>query len=320
MSSAKLAALVGAHLGERIPPEVPIGFPTGAALRLGSQAWVLNDRDNGRSLGPALAWAGRQGHIDELHLLVGSDAAHLARQAQAFHPEPRIWRIEGRELIAATPEPIAAVAELEPAVASCADLFTHAGARAVVEQDMLIAEVEGLEVARAFVVDDAVTVEIGVGRFDREAHQVISAERPTSETLQEVVQLVRRYRHPGAPPHPLNRLARERFARSMLIDSPDLVGAGSLEAMRGMRPPPDLRTAWPAAATGVDLQGRPLVVVCSVGVDLDLIPVAAEARLIDGRHGRLIVVLPRRDLHEVTRMVAGLLVEPAELVALDLAI
>ncbi len=295
-------------------------MPTGAALRLGSQAWVLNDRDNGRSLGPALAWAARQGHIDELHLLVGSDAAHLARQAQAFHPEPRIWRIEGRGLVAAAPEPIAAVAELQPAVASCADLFTRAGARAVVEQDMLIAEVEGLEVARAFVVDGAVTVEIGVGRFDREAHQVISAERPTSETLQEVVQLVRRYRYPGAPPHPLNRLARERFVRSMLIDSPDLVGARSLEPMRSMPPPPDLRTAWPAAAAGVDQQGLPLVVVCSVGVDLDLIPVAAEARQIDGRHGRLLVVLPSRDLLEVTRMVAGLLVEPAELVALDLAI
>ncbi len=310
-------------------------MPSGAALRLGSQAWVLNDRDNGRSLGPALAWAARQGHIDELHLLVGSDAAHLARQAQAFHPEPRVWRIEGRELIAATPEPMAAVAELQSAVASCADLFTRAGARAVVEQDMLIAEVEGLEVARAFVVDDALKddalkddalkddglkVEIGVGRFDREAHQVISAERPTSETLREVVQLVRRYRYPGAPPHPLNRLARERFARSMLIDSPDLVGARSLEPMRSMPAPPDLRTAWPAAAAGVDLQGLPLVVVCSVGVDLDLIPVAAEARHIDGRHGRLLVVLPRRDLIEVTRLVAGLLVEPAELVALDLAI
>lgn len=286
----------------------------------GSRAWVLDDRGGGRSLGPALAWAGRQEHVEELHLLVDAhgDASVLARRAQAFRSEPRVWHIEGRELVAATPEPVAVQPELPGELATIVELFAEAGARALVTNDMVLAEVAGLEVARAFLLDDAVRVEIGVGRLDREAHEVISAQRPTLETLREVVKRVRRHRYPGAPEHPLKQLARERFACSMLIDDPGLVGARTLEPLRGMPPAPDLRTAWPAAATGVDPEGRPLVVVCSVGVDLDLLPTAADARLVDGRNARLVVVLPERDLHPVTSMVAGLMIEPAEFVTLDL--
>ncbi len=280
---------------------------------------MVDDRSGGRSLGPALAWTGRQGNVSELNLLVDADpdAALLARRARAFLPEPRIWRIDGRELVAAVPEPAPVQSELPAELASSVELFAEAGARAVVANDMVFAEVAGLEVARAFLVGHAVRVEIGVGRLDREAHEVISAHRPMVETLREVVQRVRSHRYPGAPEHPLKRLARERFACSILIDQPALVGARSLEPLRGLPAAPDLRSAWPAAATGFDLEGRPLVLVCSVGVDLDLLPMAADARFVDGRNARLVVVLPERDLHPVTAMIAALLVDPVEFVALD---
>ena len=80
---------------------------------------------------------------------------------------------------------------------------------------------------------------------------------------------------------------------------------------------PDPRTPWPAAATGVAADGSPLVVVCSVGVDLDLVPAAADARLVDGRAARLVLAVPPRDRHPVTEALAGALAQPADVVAVD---
>jgi hypothetical protein len=59
-----------------------------------------------------------------------------------------------------------------------------------------------------------------------------------------------------------------------------------------------------------------VVVVCSVGIDLDLVPFAADARLAAGRpDARLVLVVPERDAHPVTRELATLLRVPAEIVA-----
>jgi hypothetical protein len=80
---------------------------------------------------------------------------------------------------------------------------------------------------------------------------------------------------------------------------------------------PDLRTPWPSPATGLDTAGRPLVVVCSVGVDLDLVPAAADARLADGRGARLLLALTSRDAHPVTLALAAALADPAEIVTVD---
>ncbi|MGH9164992.1 MAG: hypothetical protein ACRDZW_05695, partial [Acidimicrobiales bacterium] len=56
------------------------------------------------------------------------------------------------------------------------------------------------------------------------------------------------------------------------------------------------------------------VVVCSVGIDLDLVPAAADARLADGRGARLLLALPEPDGHPVTCGLAAALVDPAEIV------
>jgi hypothetical protein len=57
---------------------------------------------------------------------------------------------------------------------------------------------------------------------------------------------------------------------------------------------------------------RPLVVVCSTGVDVDLVPTAVDARLADGREARLVLVVPERDDHPAHATLAASLVEPAE--------
>jgi hypothetical protein len=55
-----------------------------------------------------------------------------------------------------------------------------------------------------------------------------------------------------------------------------------------------------------------LVVVFSTGIDVDLVPVAVDAWLADGRNPRLVIVVPERDDHPYLRPLADALQEPAE--------
>ena len=77
----------------------------------------------------------------------------------------------------------------------------------------------------------------------------------------------------------------------------------------------------PPSATRLD--GTPAVIVCSVGVDLDVIPYAADARLAAGVGAggsspvETLVVLPERDLLPVTRELANQLRHSVSLVALS---
>jgi hypothetical protein len=55
-------------------------------------------------------------------------------------------------------------------------------------------------------------------------------------------------------------------------------------------------------------------VVCSIGIDVDLVPAAADVRLTDGREARLVLVLPAADDHPLIRDLAAALADPAEVV------
>jgi hypothetical protein len=81
-------------------------------------------------------------------------------------------------------------------------------------------------------------------------------------------------------------------------------------------PRPNVKDPVPCCAAGEDAHGRPLLVVCSTGVDLDLVPFAADARLAATGTGdaRLVVAVPERDAHPVTRALAAALHHPAEVI------
>ena len=292
-----------------------VAFPGGAALVGDDGAWVLADAEPARALGPALAVARRAGVTGTVNLFVASDGGLLARRASQFAVPPVIWVLDGTSAMPAAPTPVPVAEALDPRVPPYADLITAAGADPVVEHGRLIGEVDGLEVARVVLDADGPHLEVGVGRFDREAHALLSHDLPTEATLRQVVELVREHRHPGAEPHPLNRMAAARWLRSRVVAEPALVGADHLTPMAPILEAPDLRTPWPSPATGLDDHGRPLVVVCSVGVDLDLVPAAADARLADGRGARLVLAVPARDAHAVTIELAAALAEPAEVVS-----
>jgi hypothetical protein len=157
-------------------------------------------------------------------------------------------------------------------------------------------------------------LEVGVGAHDREAFQLIHGDVPPAEALAGVVAKVAPHRRPGAEPHPLNRLGAERLLRHRLLAAPDLVGAVVLAAAPPPLARPNLRDPVPCVATGLDAAGRPLVVVCSVGIDLDVVPFAADARSAVGGEHRLIVAVPARDVHPVTLALAADVVPPAEVI------
>lgn len=314
--AAKLKTLVETTAGPA--DRRSLAFPGGAALAGADGTWVLGD-----ALGPALAVARQElrtggrprkaGSLDRLHVIVegDGDTGVIARQASQLAVPPAVYRIEGRTLVEAVPTPLVPDPPLDPRVAAFADEIAAAGADPVVEHGRLIGEVEGLEVCRVEVdAEGEPRLAIGVGRFDREAHELLRGD-----TLDVVVDRVRLLRIVDPEPHPLKRWAAGRGLRSRVVRDPALVGADVLTPMATTLEAPDLRTPWPAPATGIDVDGEPLVVVCSVGVDLNLVPMAADARLADGRGARLVLAVPTRDVHPITVDLAAALAQPATVVA-----
>ncbi|HMQ27317.1 MAG TPA: hypothetical protein PKA98_15100, partial [Acidimicrobiales bacterium] len=157
-------------------------------------------------------------------------------------------------------------------------------------------------------------LEVGVGRHDREAFAMIHGDLPTPDALMSVIDAVLAQRRPGASPHPLNRLAAERWLRALLVERPGLVGARSLRPVDPPVPRDNVKDAAPAPTLGESEDGTTVVVVCSAGIDLDLVPGAADARSWHAPEARLVLVVPERDDHPVTRALAAALTVPAEIV------
>jgi hypothetical protein len=238
-----------------------------------------------------------------------------------------VWHADERALLPAVAEPFLPPAEPPASHLACRDLIVAGGADPVVEHGVLAGEVEGLEVCR--VVDDEFSgeprLEVGTGAHDREAFAMIHGDVPTVESLARIVAAVAEHRRLDAPSHPLNRLARERLLRAAVIASPELAGASELTPVAPPVPRQNLKDAVPCVAAGRAPDGAPVVAVCSVGVDLDLVPFAADARLaaeaaepgVRGEGSRLVVMTPRRDLVRVTEELAGLMRRRCELRTLD---
>ena len=188
-------------------------------------------------------------------------------------------------------------------------LLSDQGLEVIYEHGVLRGEVLGLEVART--VGDQ--LEVGVGRHDRAARfEMRPAEDPRAG-LAEAASAVRSMRVAGAPRHPANTLARGRWLRSVVCSSPSSIGLSWLEPVAPPLPWFDLPEAGAAPAVGRAPDGSPVIAVCSVGIDLDLVPTAADCRLLYGSPSvSLWLVVPEGDDVPVTRALAGSLDPPAE--------
>lgn len=308
----KLRALVADHLGGLgdAAPAPASSFGLGAGLVAGGDAWVLVAERAERALGPALAWArqaGFPGAIGRLHVLAEAATGLLARRAAQFEVPITIWRVEGRGLVAADADPIAGPPEASAAHEHLRALIVAGGAIPVVEHGVLFGEVHGLEVCRVVDGPDGVArLEVGVGAHDREAFALVHGDVPTVDALADVVTAVAAHRTPGAEPHPLNRIGAERALRARLIADPGRVGATSLQPAEPPVPRANVKDPAPCVAAGDGPTG-PLLVVCTIGVDLDVVPFAVDAWLLAGAdpHTEIVLAMPARDDLAVTRALAG---------------
>jgi len=325
LNAAKLDALVTAQFG---PGERGRhAFGSGAALTGTDDAgepvvWVLVEERAERALGPALLWAERQG-AQRLHLVVddAGPAAVLARQAECFaDPRPVVWQVAARSLAPATPGGVVTT-PAAPVPPELVDLLHDAGLDIVVEGGIVRGELNGLEVARIAVgfstAGEALAeplLEVGVGKADRELTGMLHAGLPPVDQLARVVEIVREHRRVGAEPHPLNQLVPERWLRAVLCREPALVGLGALHPVAGPHVRTNLRDRDIAVALGESPGGDPVMVATAVGVALDLVPMAADARAVLAPEAALLLAVPERDDVAGNRRLAARLTAPASIV------
>ncbi len=267
MDTERLAALRLAKLRALAPVEIAAGdsLAFGPVVRDGADAWVMID-DPGALVG-AVVWALR-GDVTRLEVVVepddAFDAAAIARRAQLLRePEIRVWEATEAGPIPVGPtdpvvsaEPPVAPSEAEPLLA----VLREHGVDPVVEDGAIVGEIAGLEVARIDLRGDEPTLSVGVGQFDRDLNDMLVDSDGTEPAVQlaAAARAVGRHRRPGAAPHPLNRLRRERWLRSMIVEDPAVVGCERLVAVPPL-PVEGLRAPSPApaleAATASDVGG-----------------------------------------------------------------
>jgi hypothetical protein len=312
---AKAGALVRDHFGEAPREHTPIAG--GAALHDATTAWVYVAGDPRRTLGRALAIAARHGLVN-LHVLVEERGGALARRGAELVPPVLVWQVEGRALVPVVGEPLPAPIDPPAGADRFVAMLEAAGVEVVVEHGEVLGEVRGLEVARVRVSPETgdLVLEVGVGRFDQEATAVLHAHLPTADALARAVELLSLHRRAGARPHPVNRLARDRWLRAQLLDDPARAGLVALSAVAPPLPRPNLKDAHPAPAIGIDRDGARVLVVCSVGVDLELVPVTADLIARDAPE-RVLLVTPARDQVPVQRELAARLSAPVAFTAVE---
>jgi len=350
----KLRALVSEHQGQPIDA-IPGGFANGAALVVDGRAWVLIDGDGDRALGPALAWAIRHEAtsldlIAESHTgLLARRAERFSFPITVWYPVERALLPALAEPLTASPDAQPAHLEVRGVIEGAGAIFTVEHGVVTGEVHGLevcrvvdsptsgyFDEPDGGEPVSAMAfntggaddatdadhpeavpegVSEGVIVEVGVGGPDREAFRIIHGDLPTVTALAEVVTTVSGHRTPGAPPHPLNRLAQERLLRWRVQQEPGLVGLDHVEPAEPPLPRHGLNEVVPCVASGVDLDGQPCRVVFSVGVDLDVVPYVADVHATTD--DPVLVVLPTRDLMSITREMADLLARPVTFATLD---
>ncbi|MEO6122079.1 MAG: hypothetical protein ABIR32_00105 [Ilumatobacteraceae bacterium] len=322
LNNLKLRALVRDHLGHEIgdiSQTKPVPFGRGSALVIDEGAWVLLDGQPERGLGAALAWVTRQPAATRLAVITEAASGVLARRAELFMFPCTVWHAADRVLVPAVNEPYPEPAPIDPAHEALRPLIVEGGAEPLTEHGVLTGEVRGLEVCRA-VTDhhiDEVRLEVGVGTHDREAFLMLHGARPTIEALADVVGSVSQHREVGAALHPLNRFGAERFLRWMVVHSPDRVGASSLRAVDPPVVRSNIKDPVPCVALGEADDGKAMVVVCSTGIDLDLVPFAVDARQMHAPDAELVIVVPPRDVSPVTIAIAAMAVAAPRIVAWD---
>jgi hypothetical protein len=323
-----LRALVKRRFGPQVADGArSIRFAGGAAIAATAEDGVPIGAvfaNSPAGLGAAIDLADREG-AQHVYFFCELNSPAIARRAAEFALDVSVIDPDGdfQTLEPEVPTPEQPVPDqLWPAAAR----LSGAGLDVEWEHGILTGEWLGLEVARAALDSssrDGFTIDVGVGKHDREATTVMFPNGVPDSFLDQTVATVRELRRPDAIPHPANQLAPERWLRAILRRQPGLVGLADVRSGPSPEPRFDLRDRSIAPAWSAEGDGPPVVLACSAGVDPDLVPQAADARrqapgwvgfVPDGGAPRLRVVVPEGDDHPMVRRLAALLRRPAEVV------
>ena len=305
LRATKLVALVGSVRGvDSSTVAKPSGESSLVATSYDGRTYALADRLG--DLGPILRWALSRADrgvtvFADVDAGRGSNTAgHLARRAGLLNADVEVLAVTGAATDPAAPLPLPLPPTLSDSAWRLAAVMADAGARVVDDHGRLTGEVDGLEAARVEEAPGDVdpVLQIGIGAADRELGRSVHGHLDDAERLQHVIATIRQHRRPGSALHPLSRLARPRWVRSMLFSNPDAIGLSVLEPRPPLESFPGVFDGQPAAAYAPSDRAT---VVCSAGVDLDLIPTAVDLRHRIDPDSRLVVVLPGRDAELATR-------------------
>lgn len=310
---AKLAALSRDYAQFDSQPEVRGSL---AVSRDGNRAAVLIEEGTAADLGAAFLWAARS-EVEHVNIFVDSNADLIARMASYFAAPSTVWSVLGAIATPATPaafNPAPTTPNVDPELL---DILAQAGCEVVLEHGVYRGEIHGLEIARLVQWptetggDGEYHLEVGVGRFDRDATAAVHADTSPRELLESTVELIRRHRQGGALGHPIQYLARSRWLRSELIREPDRIGLAHLDVADMTSEATGIKDDHPCAALGITADGAPALVVCSTGVDVSLAARAGDTRAFHDPALELHIAVPERDATTVTHTLATLLSEPA---------
>lgn len=253
-------------------------------------------------LGGVFVWIDRH-QPAEIDLVVDHHGGVHARRAELLAPECRVWEAVGTDLHRAEPEPIPPALPRPGDTAHLESILTEQQIDVVCEDGLIRGEIAGLEVARILHGPDGPVLEAGVGRFDREAGALLNAGQEPERSVANTAAQVRPHRVHGAVSHAVNRLARERWIRSMIVANPSMVDIDLPELVEPIPPRANLLEVVPAACMGTDGDRRVLV-VCSAGVDLGLVPAIADLVRVHEPDAVRIVVPERDRLPHLDRLVS----------------
>ena len=319
LAQLRLRAIVGVRSDVEVSE-----FGQAVGLVVEDVAWVYVTGRHERSLGPALMWALRN-NAKALKLFSSESAGDLARIASHFDFVIEVFEVDAAGVARVAAPKIVEKIEVSVADEMFAEFIKSAGADVVREHGVISGEVCGLEVCRVVRATDSgefggvgeSELEIGVGAHDRETFKLLHGRTATIESLRKVIAEVAARRAVGAQVHPLNRLARERMLRHYVCQSPQLVGAKSLQVAEPPIVRTNLKDVVPCCAVGMSLTGEKMVVIFNVGVDPDVVSFGADARGQINGSAELIFAMPTRDIVPAVERVAQMLRRPARFVGVD---
>jgi hypothetical protein len=325
LAQLRLRAIVGVRSDVEVSE-----FGQAVGLVVDDVAWVYVTGRHERSLGPALMWALRN-DANALKLFSSECAGDLARISTHFDFVIEVFEVDAAGVARVAGPKIVEKIEVSVADEMFAEFIKSAGADVVREHGVISGEVCGLEVCRVVRATDSgefggagesgeasdSELEIGVGAHDRETFKLLHGRTATIESLRKVIAEVAARRAVGAQVHPLNRLARERMLRHYVCQSPQLVGAKSLQVAQPPIVRTNLKDVVPCCAVGVSLTGEKVIVIFNVGVDPDVVSFGADARGQINGSAELIFAMPTRDIMPAVERVAQMLRRPARFVGVD---